>query len=263
MAVDRGETPSADEHALALATPHRFVVIASPESLAWKPAFDHGGEVFVLDPLRMPDADVIGPLQPPNDGPSHLAMPRWAVYDCAEVPGAVISLLRSPVSSPYRSPLDPLAVVLATPHAEADVWHLYSLTVRDANRESSAIRARLVRSAMAMVRAKQATLVVSWPSSLFGRLASQAPVELLAARTPLHGGTVAATIAVHAEGTPLPRLVRAPVAPTPRSMEAAPPFLDRLEALLEEGRRLYFVPGPRGSASAEIPWPWTLHEVVR
>ncbi|MFO0829452.1 MAG: hypothetical protein U0572_15045 [Phycisphaerales bacterium] len=228
----------AEEHALALASPHRFVVIASPQSMAWIPALEHSAGVFVLDPLREADADAIGPLQPPNDGPPDTIMPRWAVYDCAEVPGAVIGLLRTPVSSPYRRPLDPLAVVLATPHAEPHSWHLYGLTVRAESGPSPEIRTRMVRHAMSILRAERVTLVVPWTSRVLPRLAARETVELLAARTPLHGPTPAATLLVHRDASSAPTRRDAAPIEVPADDGPLDGVLRRLQSMLDDHRRL-------------------------
>jgi hypothetical protein len=234
--------PGSETHALALATPHRLVVIASPISTARTPAFGISAGVFVLDPLREADADAIGPLQPPNDGPAHTAIPRWGVYDFAEVPGAVVGLLRTPVSSPYRRPLDPLAVLLATPHAEPGTWHLYGLTVRSPDGPTPAIRAELIRIAINVLRADRATLILRWGSRLLDLLVARHAIEVLAARTPLHGPDAehdpVATLMLSRGPAQLVAATSTPFAALPQESEELAAFADRVQACLNDGHRL-------------------------
>lgn len=175
---------------------YRYVVIASHESAAPLAALASRADVLLLDPMRAPDADLIGPLQPPIDGPEEIAIPRWAVYDCAEVPGAVIGQLREPIESPCDRPLDPLALVVATPHAEAGDWHLYGLTVRRAERPIDEVRCSIIAAAIELLAARRVTLTVPWTSPLLAQLAGTGPTEVLAARTLLHGPGAVALVAV-------------------------------------------------------------------
>lgn len=174
---------------------YRFVVIASPESGAPAGAIRARGDTLVLDPMRAPDADLIGPFQPPIDGPEEIAIPRWAVYDCAEMPGAIIGVLREPIESPCDQPLDPVGLVLATPHAEPD-WHLYGLTVRRPDRPVDEVRASVVGACADAAGREAGDADVPRTSPLLGLLTWVGKVEVLAARTLLHGPGAVATVAV-------------------------------------------------------------------
>lgn len=173
---------------------YRYVVIASPESGAWVPAQEARPGVLVLDPMRVRDAALIGPFQPPGAGVR--AIPRWAVYDCAEVPGAVIGILRSPIDLPRKSPLDPIAFVLATPHAEAGAWHLSSLTVRVSDEPEGETRLRMIETAMDLLHAESVSLIVPRSSLLPDRLASLGEVEVLADHALLHGPEPVVTLRI-------------------------------------------------------------------
>lgn len=212
-------------------TLYRFVVIASPESGAPVGAMGSRGDVLVLDPMRAPDADLIGPLQPPIDGPEEIAIPRWAVYDCAEMPGAVVGVLRTPIESPCDRPLDPVSLVLATPHAEAGDWHLYGLTVRRPARPVDEERCEVVRAAMMLLGARRITLTAPWNSPLLLHLAATRPTELLAARTLLHGPGDVATIAVWSEDG-------WDGADAEAAQIGTPGLIGRAQAALEAGERI-------------------------
>ncbi|VAX35989.1 hypothetical protein MNBD_PLANCTO03-2232 [hydrothermal vent metagenome] len=254
------------ERTLAPAGPYRVVVVASPESIAWKFAFASGAGVLVLDPMRVSDAVLLGPLQPPTEG--HAVMPRWAVYDCAEVPGAVISLLREPLDSPFEKPLDPLAFVLATPHAESGAWHLSCLTVRDTDESDGpdepedALQLRMVEAAMEVLRAAWVTMIVPWGSLLFDRLAERDGVEVLTARSLLHGPEPAATVQLRGTQAVRERAESSPAFHIPVQAGELSTMLDRLEAALEEGSRYLLAPPPHDDPAGPEGVRFVLCEVV-
>jgi hypothetical protein len=226
---------------------YRFVVIASPESGAPAGAIGARGDTLVLDPMRAPDADLIGPFQPPIDGPEEIAIPRWAVYDCAEMPGAIIGVLREPIESPCDQPLDPVGLVLATPHAEPGDWHLYGLTVRRPDRPVDEVRASVVGAALMLLGARRVTLTAPWTSPLLGLLTRVGKVEVLAARTLLHGPGAVATVAVWGAD----RCSREPAGTAVPVGEVG--FVEHVEALLERGRRVVLeLRSDRGLCVAEV-----------
>lgn len=245
-----GDGGNAGERARTGVDPYRFVVIASRESAAWTPAFDRRPGVLVLDPMRAPDAELIGPLQPPDDGPEDTAVPRWAVYDCAEVPGAVLGILRAPIESQFDRPLDPLSLVLATPHAEAGAWHLYGMTVRSTVGPVDEIRRRTIDVAMDLLLADRATLIVPWASPLLERLATTATVEVLSAQTPLHGPRPAATLMISRAPGGGPQAAGRAVFHVPDA-DGLAPMLGRLQDSLEAGRRFLLTP----AGSEDPPGP--------
>lgn len=215
----------------------RRFVIASPESTVWR-SRGTASDVLWLDPLREPDVHALGPLQPPNEGPPETAIPRWAVYDCAEVPGAVIGFLRTPVDSADDARLDPLSLVLATPMLEPGAWHLYGLTVRCAADpgEEQTLRLLTIETAMSLLDAERASLIVPWSSPLLAGLPALGPVEILAALTPLHGPAPAATVVLYRAGAPAPAPPEWPTLELPPRLGT--PELEPLQRAIEAGRRL-------------------------
>lgn len=218
--------------------PLRRFVIASQESAVWHTR-DFAPDVLWLDPLRTVDAAALGPLQPPNEGPADTAVPRWAVYDCAEVPGAVIGFLRTPVCSADDPSLDFLSLVLATPLAEPGAYHLYGLTVRSEGPEGEvqSLRLRTLWSAMDLLQADRATMVFPWSSPVVRGLPTLGTVEILAADTPLHGPVPAPTLMLYGAATPSPRRLDPPAYRfSPDSPELSA-VLNRLRDSIESGRR--------------------------
>ncbi|MFO0556261.1 MAG: hypothetical protein U0271_48235 [Polyangiaceae bacterium] len=204
------------------------VVVASPESAAWESGRAFGA--LVVDPLLEKDVDVIGPLQPAATAAPGEAIPRWAVYDCAEVPGAVIARLSRPVASAFGAPLAPEAIVLATPHAERGAWHLYGFAVERPEAERDAARFEMIRLAMSVLDATSVTLIEPLESQLVTRLPELGAVTTLATDTPERGGRSAATLRI-TRREPVVRARAAVAAPSRLALARRGPaaLLDRLE----------------------------------
>lgn len=216
-----------------------FAVIASPESLAHRQAATSGMRVTVLDPLRAPDANMIGPLQPPTHGADDASLPRWAVYDCAEVPGAVIGLLRDDTPTPAPTPLDPLAIILATPHAEDGAWHLYGLNVCHSASDARGVRLRLIAGAIRLLNARQTSLVVPWSAPWLDRLCELGSLELLCARTALHLHDPSAALMLHDRNAPTLRSAAREDLTIPLESDDLHLVLDRMQDVIETGSRLF------------------------
>jgi hypothetical protein len=190
--------------------------------------------VVWFDPLRARDGMALGALQPPTEGPADTVVPRWAVFDFAEVPGAVVGFLRDGA----RGELAALSLVLATPLAEAGAWHLYGLTGADGD-GPGAVRLGLetIRAAMDLLRADRATLVLPWTSAVLGALPGLGVVEVLAARTPLHADGPAATVLLYSPGTPAPRAGGSAAFEIAADRGRAGGAIDCVQAAIEGGRR--------------------------
>ncbi|MCL4221848.1 MAG: hypothetical protein KJZ65_10825 [Phycisphaerales bacterium] len=214
-----------------------YVVIASPESNAWHTARASKRHVIVLDPLRAPDAHSLTPLQPPTEGDPEHAIPRWAVYDCAEVPGAVIAMLRERAADDAIAPFAPLAVILAAPHAEPGDWHLFGLNLHSDATERTA--ADLIEAAIDLLDARQATLVLPWSDptllTLCERLGS---VELLCAQVALHSSQPHAAVLMRRRGELRPEGLARPDLSADGEDDLAL-SLDRLRDRIEGGSRVF------------------------
>ncbi len=216
---------------------HSYVVIASPESNACRTARTSKRHVILLDPLRAPDAESLTALQPPTDADSEHAMPRWAVYDCAEVPGAVIAMLRERAPDDAIAPFNPLAVILAAPHAEPGDWHLFGLNLHADAGERTA--AELIEASLDLLNAYQATLVIPWCDPTLPRLCARlSSVEVLCAHVALHNGQPQACVQLRRHSKLHdPGLVRPDLSLLREHDEAI--ALDRMRDLIEGGSRLF------------------------
>ena len=124
-------------------------------------------------------------------GTRGLAMPRWAFYDCVELPGFVFGFGRDAgdVEPPLRSKLGiapdstgfvPLSMVLAIPMLEADHWFVHSVAALD----GSPIVA--LASALDVVQARRVTGITQWSSDMLSVHARFAPLEIRSAWTLAH-----------------------------------------------------------------------------
>ncbi len=93
-----------------------------------------------FDPTRRASAPFLSQLEQLDQvvsGPLAMAMPRWAFYDCAELPGLVCGFASSAGSVPERLrevwPLEarngpvPLSMCMAVPMLQRDRWLAYVL----------------------------------------------------------------------------------------------------------------------------------------
>lgn len=222
---------------------HSYVVIASPESNAWRTARASKRHVIVLDPLRAPDAESLTPLQPPTEGDPEHAMPRWAVYDCAEVPGAVIAMLHERAGDDAIAPFAPLALVLATQHAEPGDWHLFGLNLHDRATDQTGVD--LIEAAMDLLDARQATLVIAWSDPTLLRLCGRmGSVELLCAHVALHSVRPAAAVLLRRRGDLRPPGVLRGDLSAGADEGDLERSLDRMRDLIEGGSRLFLEASP-------------------
>jgi hypothetical protein len=155
-----------------------------------------------FDPTRVasrPFIDCLDRLDELTFGPLGMRMPRWALYDCAALPGAIIGLgapatqvsgaLRSALAPPDDASFLPLTMCLLTPRAAPDEWLAYSISSllelddqidgRQAESESLAL-------ALAAVGARRVLSTTQWESQRLDVHARFAPLDVLAAHVPAH-----------------------------------------------------------------------------
>jgi len=240
------DAPPSSE-AVTAAAHHRVVVVASPYSTAWQAAREAAGDhIHLLDPMRASDARTIGHIQPPADA----QIPRWAVYDCAEVPGAVIALVHA--GAHPEGLYEPVALLLATPHAEVGSWHFYGLHVCSPVESDSALALRLIEAAWKLLKPTRVTMIQRWSCPWLGRLAQHYAIEVLAAVTPLYDEEEAATLlirpaqALEYEGETHRSFVLA------HDAEDRSVVIERMQHELDRGGRLMFAPCDSSSPSGVV-----------
>lgn len=196
--------------------------------------------------------------------PVGMPMPRWALYDCAGLPGAVFGLTRPAhllppwvcalmeVDPASADPV-PLSAVVVIPMLPNGAWHTYALSsINEAAPGAAPVGLRGVTLALALaaVGADTAYAAVRWRSHALRAYARFGPLELLTAWTPAHteAGTLTCRFPVSTA-----RIGRALDVAWPRADDAALEFVDcdderslrAVQERLEEGYRLEVVGPPR------------------
>ena len=160
------------------------------------------GALHHLDPHRAANAPFLTLLQrldEKNYGPVDMALPRWAFYDCGEVPGGLFGFARPVQRLPqslrdaigiqpgYRG-LVPLSMLLAIPMLRPGEWHVYGLCSVDEAAAEALQGLRLVTLAVGLtvLGVQRAYGAAQWRSSELAAHGRFAPLELLTAWTPAH-----------------------------------------------------------------------------
>jgi hypothetical protein len=154
-----------------------------------------------------------------------LALPAWALYDCAEASGAVIGLEEREGSSGGPEPVTMLA---AMPTLRDDEWHCLAL------RGPSERLARTLDEASGLLGMRTVTSVVAWDDPVLGVLAAGRTPQVLTAWTPAHP-EASATIRLDS-GTPRPENTQPDRLRLDPADHAA---MQRVQSLIESGRRVW------------------------
>lgn len=217
-----------------------------------------------FDPLRVASAPFLDRVQTLDSltyGPVGMAMPRWALYDCAELAGALVGLgtraqhlpprLRATFAVPddYEG-LVALSMYIAVPLLGERRWLSHSLcSINEVAPTAAPPGMTVLTMALGLVTvgARQCIGVTQWGSPKLATYAKFAPLTLLTAWSPAHDdpGTLAFRFEVSEE-----RIARAldpdfgrPVAP--RWLDTGDETaLQAAQARLEAGARIAVVGSP-------------------
>lgn len=149
-----------------------------------------------LDPLLSRNAEFIASLQRLQEtllGPRGLALPKWALYDCGELPGAAVGFARRAdrLSADLRATLSmddssreliPVSMVILIPMLARGCWHTYALSCID----QPGLRECTLALGLSLIEVTTAHATAEWGSPELAAYARFAPLELLTARTPAH-----------------------------------------------------------------------------
>ena len=239
------------------------------------------GALNRLDPHRAANAPFLTLLQrldEKNYGPVDMALPRWAFYDCGEVPGGLFGFARPVQRLPqslrdaigvepgYRG-LVPLSMLLAIPMLGPGEWHVYGLCSVDEAAAEALQGLRLVTLAVGLtvLGVQRAYGAAQWRSSELAAHGRFAPLELLTAWTPAHSHPDTLTWRFEVS----PKRIAAALADGAGSVGGQhnvgwvggddKTALKALQARLEAGHRFQITGPPQGEGSkARVP----LREVV-
>lgn len=179
-------SPSTAPRPYAGGPPRVFAVCAADRVQEW--AGGWGDRVHrVVDPMRTESGPFIAQLNRlqraafEGDG---MAVPQWALYDCAEVTGLVAGLLDERGD-------EPVSMVAATPMLAPDAWHLFALCARDGS-----LLTRTLGLVPALLRASALTGVVAWRGGAWPAWGTLGRLEILTAWTPAHTNPASATVRI-------------------------------------------------------------------
>jgi len=156
-----------------------------------------------FDPLRRSSETLLGLLERLDGltyGPLGMTMPRWAFYDCAELPGLITGLGRSASSLPPRlrealhvrpgyDGIVPMSMSLAVPMLEEHHWLGYSIcSLNEVSPGASprGMRALTIGFTLDMLDARKITGTTQWCSPKLHVHALFAPLTVLTAWLPAH-----------------------------------------------------------------------------
>jgi hypothetical protein len=188
--------------------------------------------------------------------PSGMATPRWALYDCAELPGVVYGLCTPAqgLPEPARGALSagaadgdaPLNAVVAIPTVEADHWLVYVVCglVEIVPTGFPDLRGPTLRAALEWLGAREVSAVCHWGGDHIALHLDYAPLEVRAAWMPSHDRPATCCLHYAVDG-PAP----ACAGEAAWISGADEPELRAIQAKLEAGRR-FFVVDARGDATS-------------
>ncbi len=157
--------------------------------------------VVRLDPTRTSSAPFLRSLERLDRlvyGPSGMATPRWAFYDCAELPGAVYGLcvsanqlpeeVREALAACEREGAVPLSAVVAIPTVVDDHWLVYAICELGEAVDTGFpdLRSEMLRAALSWLGAREVSAVCGWADDRISLHLHCAPLELRAAWMPSH-----------------------------------------------------------------------------
>jgi hypothetical protein len=134
-----------------------------------------------VDPLAVASAPLLAGVEQ-LDARAGRASPRWVLFDCAELPGAVVGLARP--DGP------PVAMVAATPTIEPDHWFLHGLCALHEPHLGE-----VLDLALRLLRPARVSAAAPWGSAALAAYAARGPLRLTAACAPLHAGSCAFELA--------------------------------------------------------------------
>ncbi|MBW2271187.1 MAG: hypothetical protein JRH16_21765 [Deltaproteobacteria bacterium] len=207
---------------------HQLYAVGLPDLLEGLPRSTLGVPLEAdhrIDPLRVSSAPflrLVERLDALAYGPRELTMPRWAFYDCAELPGAVIGFGRaaSELTPHVRRVLGiakdhvglvPLSMALFVPMLEEGHWLGFALCdLHEVAPGATPAGLRLLSMAVALdlLGARRFTGTTQWASPNLRVHARFAPLRVHAAWVPAHSKPATCTFGFDVTPAVLQRALR-------------------------------------------------------
>jgi hypothetical protein len=216
-----------------------------------------------FDPTRRESArflDRLERLDALRYGALGMKSPRWALYDCAALPGAIAGFgARAHELSPAlraalgagddEETLAPLSMVVATPMHDEGHWLLSAMGALDDGLPAA------LSMALGLLRARRATVTAQWRSDDLAVLAAFAPLEILAAWLPAHDHPATSVLELdlapeaRSAGARWTSALAGGAAPLDVADERA---LRSLQNAIESGARARLVGPPRAAGASSL-----------
>jgi hypothetical protein len=232
-----------------------------------------------FDPTRSASAPFLRRLERLDAltfGPLDMATPRWALYDCAELPGVVFGFVRMASSLPERvshvlgadgsgADLIPVSMYIAVPTLQSGHWLAYAIAdLSEAFPGASPPELRTLSVALGLrvLRAQRVSGTAQWASPTMRVHARFAPLEIRAAWLPAHTDPATCAFRFPADG----RCLRKALGTGPAVTDVEAEMLDvgdaaalvALQRDIESGRRAVVV-GPPEERGALLGVPIRRH----
>ena len=186
----------ADRARAASLTPYVMATPLVQSSLHLDPGGLTVAEEHRVDPRRVAGSrfmDAIQRLDVALYGARNLTAPRWALYDCAGLPGAVIGFAKrqSDLTEGERGRLTapdsedeivPVSMMIATPMLGDRRWLVYTI----GSASSEQVDVLTLQLGLAMLDANEITATVQWDAPELSVLATLSPLRVRAAWLPVH-----------------------------------------------------------------------------
>jgi hypothetical protein len=177
--------------------------------------------------------------------PQGMAMPRWALYDCAELPGLITGLAQMDDEG-----LCPLSMLIAVPMMGERRWLIYSIASPRAH-----LRFATLALGLGLLRAGEINATLQWSSPELPVYSHFAPLELRAARLPSHDVPATCVIRFQVDTTRIEHAIADTDADPPNAERLdvqSEAVLERLQRTIEAGERVSIVGHARREGQALI-----------
>lgn len=221
-------------------------------------ALEHSREAFHLyDPTRLSSESFLDRLDRLDEltfGPHGLRMPRWAFYDCAELPGALFGFGTLAERLPEHAEsvgarageFFPLSLCMATPMVRPAEWLVFSISsLLELGPHPAAADLSLETLALTLAALEPRRIhgTLQWSSPNLAVHAHFAPLEVRAAWVPAHTHAETCVFAFDVDPARIERASREPL-PTSGGTPVDPGDHAELVAMqrrIERGEELFVV----------------------
>jgi len=251
-------------------------VVATPRlvhRLAARPLGFRRDELRWFDPMRLSSTAFLDRLERLDEltfGPHGLRMPRWAFYDCVELPGALFgyagSTRRFPEhvrgALPDDGELWPLSMCMATPMVRPDEWLVFSISSLlelEPGTDSVRLGVETLALTLAALGPKRAFGTMQWSSPSLAAHAHFAPLAVRATWVPAHTHAGTCVFAFEPDAGRIEHALHAPLSTAGEGVVVDPEdqlALTAMQGRIEAGEKLSLVGATEATREAKARVRW-------